>query len=354
MNEFDFKTLMCTIRASKKTIWITCTIAFVIGIVVSFSIPKEYSSSCTLAPEMQGEDVGGGLSSLASMAGINIGSNVDAIGPDLYPTVISSNDFIVDMLYIPIKTIDGKSMTYLDYLRNENKHPWWFFIKKSFGQFMKKINPQPQFTSSVGKDERINPERMSREDEMLVKNVRGMISCSVNDIDNTISISAIAQDPLVAKQVVDTASKHLQDFIILYRTNKARIDLEYYKKIQDETCAQYDAAQEAYAKYCDTHISIFMQAYETQRDALENEMSIAMNAYTQVKQQVQMAEAKVQEKTPAFTVLEKSSVPNKHDSPRKIFITLALTFVAFVFTLMWIYIKLLWFTKPSNSEVEVN
>lgn len=353
MNEFDIKTLFRTIKASKRTLLINCGIAFIVGIVISFSIPKEYSASCTLAPESQEEGMAGGLSSIASMAGINLGSGMDAIGPELYPEVISSNDFIVNLLYINIKTIDGKEMKYLDYMRNETKHPWWYAIKKMFTKLMKKINPQPQFTKSVGKDARINPERMSMEDESLVKSIKDMISCSVSDLDNTISIRAMAQDPLVAKLVVDSVSVHLQDFVTMYRTNKARIDLDYYKNIETETWNQYLQAQKNYADYCDTHVSIFMQAYETQRDALENEMSIAMSAYTQVKQQVQMAEAKVQEKTPAFTTLEKSSVPNKHDSPRKIIITLALMFVTLIFTLGWIYIKLLYFTKPEKEKTSL-
>lgn len=350
MNEFDLRTLFRTIKASRRIVLINCCIAFVVGVIISFSIPKEYSASCTLAPESYDGSDAGGLSSIASMAGISSGSGMDAIGPELYPNVVSSNDFIVDLLYVKILTIDGKSMKYLDYLKKETKHPWWYGIKKAMGALMKKINPQPQFTNPVGEDEKINPERMSREDEMMVKSLKDMISCSINDIDNTICIRAIAQDPLVAKLMVDSVSEHLQNFVTLYRTNKARIDLEYYKNIQDETWAQYETAQQAYADYCDTHVSIFMQAYETQRDALENEMSIAMNAYSQTKQQVQKAMEKVQENTPAFTTIEKASVPNKHDSPRKILITLALMFVTLICTLGWIYIKLLYFTKPSEQE----
>lgn len=345
MYEFDFKTLSLTIKNSRKILLRNCGIAFIVGAVIAFSIPKLYSSSCMLAPESQEEGMSGGLSNLASMAGINLGGGMDAIGPDLYPDVVSSNDFLVNMLYVNVETLDGEKMQYLDYLKNKTRTPWWYFIKRGFSMLMKAINPQPVFTTSAGEGERINPERMSREDEVIINGLKGSISCSVSDLDNTINIKAYAQDPLVAKQIVDSAMVHLQDFVIYYRTNKARVDLEYYMQLQEELKAQYDKAQAAYAEHCDSHMSTVLQVYESKRDALENDVAIALNAYTQVKQQVQMAEAKVQEKTPAFTVIQKASVANKHDSPRKILLVFSCIFVTLLFTLGWIYVKLLFFTK---------
>lgn len=349
MYEFDLKTLFKTILNSKKRIAINCGIALLVGIIISFSIPKEYVTSCSLAPESQEAGVGGGLSSLASIAGININGGTDAIGPDLYPDVVTSNKFIIDLLYVEVETINGDKMTYYDYLTKVAKKPWWNVFKKAFVAFMKTINPQPTFTGPAAKGQRLNPERMSREEESLVKGLKSIFGCSVSEVDNTISISAQAQDPLVAKILVDTASVKLQDFITDYRTNKARVDLEYYRNLEKETKQKYEKAQIAYANYCDSHISTIFEAYVTRRDELENEMSLAMNAYSQVKQQVQMTEAKVQEKTPVFTIIEKASVPNKHTSPRKMMIMFACVFLTFVFTLAWIYVKLLFFTKP---EVE--
>ena len=55
---------------------IVCISSGILGIIVAFSIPKVYSSSVVLAPEMgNNNSIGGGLSSLASMAGIDL--NID-------------------------------------------------------------------------------------------------------------------------------------------------------------------------------------------------------------------------------------------------------------------------------------
>jgi len=352
MYEFNLKTLFKTIVAARKRFLINCSIALVIGAVISFSIPKEYVTSTLLAPESQENSMGGGLSSLASMAGININGGTDAISPDLYPDVISSNQFIVDMLYVEVETVNGDKMTYFDYLTKVSKKPWWHFFKKAFASLMKTINPQPKFTAPTAAGQRLNPERMSREEEALVNGLKGLFGCRISEVDNTISISAQAQDPLVAKLLVDSASVKLQNFITQYRTTKARIDLDYYNKLEQETKANYEKAQITYANYCDSHMSTILEAYETRRDALENEMSLAMNAYSQVKQQVQMAEAKVQEKTPVYTIIEKASVPNRHNSPRKMIIMFAFVFMAFVMTFGWLYVKLLFFTNKEEATTE--
>lgn len=339
VNEFDFSTLLIEIRKSKKSLLRNSIIAFVLGTIVAFSIPKEYVSSCVLAPESQEIGIsGGGLSSLASIAGINMGSGTDAIGPDLYPDVVSSNDFVVDLLYVDVVTENGDKCTFYDYLKYKSKDTWWVNIFKGIGSLL------DSFTSKSEKEEedrRINPEFMSRKEENLVKGLKSTIQCGVNAVDGTIGVSVRTQDPIVAKIMVDTVVCHLQSFITSYRTSKARNDLEYYRKLEMDSEKKYIEAQKKYAEYCDTHFGTVLQAYQTKRESLENDLSVALQSYIQMKQHVQLAEAKVQEKTPAFTMIEKASVPNRHVAPKKMIIMFSCVFLTLVFNIGWIYVSLL-------------
>ena len=47
-------------------------------------------------------------------------------------------------------------------------------------------------------------------------------------------------------------------------------------------------------------------------------MQLKYNIYTNVVEQLQLAKAKVQERTPAFTVIQSATVPIKHSSRPKI------------------------------------
>ena len=61
-----------------------------------------------------------------------------------------------------------------------------------------------------------------------------------------------------------------------------------------------------------------MQSYVLKGDELENEMQLKYTIYQQVVEQLQLAKAKVQERTPAFTIVQEASVPVKHSSTPKI------------------------------------
>jgi len=346
MYEFDFKTLMLTLWSARRRILLNCGIALVAGVIIALSIPRTYVADCTLASESQ-EDDAGGLSSLASMAGINLSRSTDAIGPDLYPNVVSSRSFLVDLLYVEVQTQEGDRLSYYDYLRTRTRQPWWNWPFSALKQWMKSVLPSEKTQRLPG--QRIDPEHMSREEELLVEGLKGAVGCRVNELDYTISLTVGAQDPNVAKQMVDTVMVHLQDFITAYRTSKARTDLRYYQQLEAETNQKFLQAQRDYAAYCDTHQGLILQAYQTEQERLENELQIALAAYTQMKQQVQMAEAKVQEKTPAFTLIEKSTVPTRPATPKRMLMVLAFMLLTFLGTCGWLYVKLLFFTKQEPT-----
>lgn len=340
MYEFDLITLLSTLKAKRKRILINCGIAVVVGIVVAFSIPKQYTSSASLAPEMNEDNNMNGVSSLASMAGIDFGKSADAIGPDLYPDVVSSNAFLVDLLNVQVETANGElKTTYLQYLQHHQKRPWWGIV---FGGLQKAIQSLFKEEKKPDAAKKIDPQRLTIEEEGLVAQMKGAISCAVDTKSGIINISATAQDPLVAKMIVDTVTVHLQRFITQYRTNKARNDLAYYTQLEKEAKARYEEAQHAYAAYSDTHQDAALQAYIVRQESLENELQLSYNNYSKIRQQVQMAEAKVQEKTPAFTIVETANVPNLPSAPKKKLLLIAFVFVAFTGTLLWIYIRLLW------------
>ena len=98
-------------------VWI---VTFVLSCIWILPQPRYYTCEVKLAPEMNGEDVGGGLSSIASSFGFNIGGigGQDAIYPELYPDLFESPEFVVGLYDIQVATKDGKVATnYFDYIK---------------------------------------------------------------------------------------------------------------------------------------------------------------------------------------------------------------------------------------------
>ena len=104
-------------------------------------------------------------------------------------------------------------------------------------------------------------------------------------------------------------------------------------------------ARQQYASYADANQELVLQTYKTKQDDLENDMQLKYNAYTQVYEQLQLSRAKVQERTPAFTIVQSASVPVKHSNKSKLMVMTLFMFLGGslrLIVLMWKKRKEIW------------
>lgn len=317
---YDFAMFADMVKKNKKNYLIAFGVSLVLGVVVSFSIPKSYMAKTMLAPESSSESsLGGSLSSLSSLVGLNMnGMNSDAIFPEIYPDVVMASDFLVNLSNIKVCSADKKIQTSLyDYVENHQKEPWWSSV---FSLLKKK-------KESLKKGEKLDYYRLTKDQSGIIKSIGDAISCSVDQKTGVITIKATAQDPLIAAALADSVSSRLQAFITNYRTNKARNDLANIKKLYVEAKERYDKARQNYSYYADANQELVLESFKAKESDLENEMQLQYNIYTQLTTQLQMARAKVIEKTPVYATLQPTTVPYRHSSPKKSIIILAFLFV---------------------------
>ena len=97
---FNVRTLLEILRKDKRkmAVW-TCSFG-IFGIVVAFSIPREYSTTVTLAPEMSGNSMLSSVTSLASMVGLYNDANPtgDAIYPEDEITDITEREIVEETI----------------------------------------------------------------------------------------------------------------------------------------------------------------------------------------------------------------------------------------------------------------
>ncbi|MBQ7635158.1 MAG: chain-length determining protein [Bacteroidaceae bacterium] len=302
------------------------------GAVVSWlalCIPRYYKVTVMLAPEYNVPTNIGGFSGFASSLGINVGSSSgsDAIVPMFYPDLISSTDFIVPLFDIPITTKDGKYKgTYADYLKTKQKAPWWTV---EMNKLKNRIAPPPK-SEPRGEADPVNPFALTFEEDAIMRAIKASINCTVDKKTDVITITTTAQDPLVAALIADTVRQRLQDFIIQYRTVKARRDLEHVEKLCEKAHSSYLQKQHDYATFVDANQDLVLESFKSKERDLEDEMQLAFNTYSQLLTQVQTAKGKVQERTPAFTVLQNASVPVKHAGPQRVLMVLESLILAFI------------------------
>ena len=324
------------IKKHRKLYYKVLGATFVIAAIITLSIPNYYKCTVKLAPELSGGNKGaGGLSSLASSFGVNLnsGSNgVDAIMPTLYPDLMNSVTFKASLFPVKVKR-DGEdsTMTYYDYLLNHQRLPWWTSAKKTLFSI---FNSQ----SSTVK-QKVNPFRLTSEQSGVISMMNQKVVCDVDVKTMVITIDVTDQDPLIAATMADSVQVHLQEFITDYRTRKARIDLAYCQKLFKEAKERYEKARKRSAAYNDANQRVFLDRIRSERTDLENEMQIQLRTYSQVAVQLQLAEAKVQEDTPAFTLLQPATVPVKKTGPKRSVFCLLMLLIAFVITTIYVLKK---------------
>jgi len=295
----------------------------IIGVIIAFSIPKQYSSSVILAPEFSSgsASLSNSLSDLASSFGVDLGnskSSMDAIYPDLYPDIFESTEFIQSLYEVPVRLQkDSNTRTYIDHIIKDGKMPWWNYPKAWLSEFLKPSDPLPR----KGEGE-IDPYDMNRTQWDIYKSISSSISCIVDKKTSVITISVKDQDPLVAAILVDTLQLRLQEYIIDYRTNKARRDVEHYKQLTEQAKKEYEDVRNKYIASSDAHLNVSLMAASAKIEDLENDMGIKYNVYTQSMTQLKLAEAKLQERIPAFTIIQPAKVNPQPVSTPKIVILL--------------------------------
>lgn len=355
--EIDLLELAMKLWHQKKKICIWCLIGAVVGLVVAFSIPREYTTDVKLAPEASGSQrAGGSLGAMAAMVGLgsaNQGGG-DAVNPMLYPDVVSSVPFLVGLFNVPVEDIDGeKKVTVKEYVEEDLKSPWWSAIIRFPFKVLGMI------TSIGSEEEEPDPNKatdtfqLTKQEDSIVKALQARITASVDTKTSVITISVMMQDPLISATLADTVVNRLQEYITDYRTNKARKDLEYAELLNKEAQDNYYKAQQKYADYLDRNNGLIIHSAMTTRERLQNEATLAFNLYNQTSQQVQVAKAKVQEQTPVYATVTPATVPIKPTSPRKPLILVGFVFLAFVACSAWILYgqPLMEELKKKNKEV---
>ena len=337
-NEIDIMALVRKLFSNWKQLLKWVGIAAVIGIVVAFSIPKTYVATAKLAPEIV-QKSSGSMSSLAALAGVNLNNMAltDAMYPDLYPEIVASLPFRIELFNMPVECKSGTVTTNLyDYLLNYTEVPWWTsllrapfkFMSWFMGLFKEKTDEAPAAAE-------IDPYHLTIEQAKAAGALRESINVSVDKKTYMISINTSAQSPKVAADLCQLVIDNLKKYVVNYRTEKSRHDLEYYQQLYDTAQSEYYAAQQRYARYVDANQGVVLQRVLIERERLQNDANLKYQVYNTTAQQVQQAKAKVQLETPVCAVLQPPTIPLKRSKPSKSKILVAFMFLGFCLGSVW-------------------
>lgn len=337
--EIDLMEYARKLWAARKLLFKVAGIAVIVGVVIAFTTPKQYTVSVKLAPESTKS--GGGLSGIASMLGVgsmSMGSDADALSITLYPDIVSSTPFILDLMDTQVKTIDEEQpdTTLVGYLKE-------YTSKSLIGTVMSLPFKAIGGIISLFKDEEeekgvkeINPFQLTKEQSRTVQGLKKMIVANVDKKTGVTTVSVTMQDPLVAAILTDTVVVKLKEHITKYRVSKAEEDCKYWEQLNDQRRDEYHAKQKLYAEYIDANQNVILKSVRIEQERLQNDMNLAYQVYSNVATQLQMAKAKVQEAKPVFAIVEPASVPILPSGTSRKMILVATVFLFVTAAAAWV------------------
>lgn len=319
-----------------KFIVLVTFIFSVLGVISALMMERKYQVTVTLAPEMQNR-TSGTVSALASMlgGGMTLNSSPDALNITLFPQISASTPFLCSLLEVPVTPYVPKEQlvagvvpdttTVFIHVLGRDKA-----LSEKKARKMAEADAKYLYDDSV-----IDPEDLTPRQGKAVEALRAAINTSVDNKTGVTTIVVSSDDRMIVKQLADTVTQRLQDFVIDYRTQKAMADYEYYVELADEAYAKLVKAQAAYAARVDYDRSVILQSVSTARERLQAEASLANQIYSQMAQQRELAKGKIQEMKPVYAVVQPASVPLRPANSRAK-VCIIWFFVGFCLACAWV------------------
>jgi len=313
---FSFKGFLQVLWKEKILFIIIIAIFIGLGLWYGATRREEFMSQGKILPELSGRGSRfGNLSGLASLAGIEIGGieSTEAIRPDLYPNIIESAPFFLELFKHTITTKDNKRVTFEKFYQDT---------------FEKNTKATEKTTDKLP----VSPNGylvLSRKNEVRIKSLKSRIVVAIDKKSAVILITVKMPDPVVAAEVASFSMSYLTQYVTNYRIEKARKDMDFLAQRVNEAKGKFYSNQTKKASYSDQFqlSTIRMQSADVQRERIESEYRMSSTFYNELLKKYEEAKIKVQQETPVFKVLEPPIVPTQKSAPVKSMILLV--FMAF-------------------------
>lgn len=327
----DFGAFFKVIWKEKVFIAIVTLLFTISGIAYALLAREEFVTEGTILPEFQSKT--GGLSQfagLASLAGVDLSSmaggigGVDAVRPDLYPTVIESTPFFLELFKLNVTTRKGEKMTFSQ-----------FYNKYVLDDDIDTVHTKLKYP--LNKDY----VAVTYQTEKNIKDLRKRITSSIDKKTGIITFNIKMPDPMVAALVTSFSMEYVKEYVINYRTEKLKRDLTFLSERLDAAKGKYYNNQVKKAQYSDQNqlSMIKVQSADLQRERIESEYKLSSSFYNTLLQKYEEAKLKVQQETPVLKVLEPPVVPNKRSEPKRTITVLIATFLGGIFGVIFSLIR---------------
>ena len=337
--EIDIVELIQKIWHNRGLIIKSTILFMVLGVVVALVSPKVYTASCDVVPQTSNDSGSSKMSSLAKLAGIDLGQDQGGktLSPYVYENIMASTKFRKELMQTKIKFSDAdRPVSFFEYYTSEefNQPTVIDYVMKYTiglpGVIMGAIRgeqPEPDY-SSMGEGDKI--ETITKDEYKALSVLGEAVAITLDDKKGYVTISTRMPEAMAAAQLAQATVDLLQEYITVFKVEKVQSNLNFVQSRYDEVKAEFEDVQARRARYRDANHNTIKNQARIEQERLEAEYQLAMNVYGELAMQLEQAKIKVKETMPILTIIKPVTVPYKKSEPKRAMILAAFTFLGVV------------------------
>lgn len=345
-DEIDLTELLGKLWQKRKFIFAFTGIFLLVGLFIALFSPVEYTAQCVVVPQTGEEGSKSGFGGLAAMAGINMGSlgAEGTISPNVYPEIVKSVTFARDIMQTPItvEKSQGEPITLYEYYTDKkyNKFNLVSTLKKYTiglpGMILSAIVPADVPLSAAERDSTSLPV-MSKEEKEVYDIIQNAISLELNTKEGYVTLGYTFPEAEGAAQITERIRQTLEQYVIGYKTEKAKDDLAFVEQSYEEAKKVFIQKQTNLAAFLDANRGLTTALARATEERLRNEYNIAFTVYNELAKQREQAQLAVRKTTPVLTVVNPVVVPAEKSAPRRGMIMIVFLFLGLIVAIGWVF-----------------
>lgn len=334
--EIDLIDIATKLWANRRFIIKVSAIFAAIGLFIAVFTPNEYTASTTMVPQTGDKKIGGSLSGLAAMAGINMGpmSSGEVLSPSVYPRILNNVNFQKELIYskFSIEKI-SEPISFFEYATNKKYSSFNIIstIKKYTiglpGYIIVAIKGEPSDITDTLSLAINSIDRLTIKEYKVIDRLFENLNLGLNEKEGYISLSYTSEEPKLSAEVVLAAQNLLQKYITEFKIEKVKNNLEFVEKSYGEAKLNFETKQAELASFRDANKSLSSAIAKTQEEKLTSEYNLLLGIYTEIAKQKEQAKIAVTETTPILTIIEPVTIPIEKSKPNRITILIIFSFL---------------------------
>ncbi len=289
---FDPWGLLAVLWKKKTRIALLIVAAAVISIIVSLLLPKSYLAATVILPETDKGKLSamGGLSDLASLAGVNVGSDGSLV--KLYPTIIRSEAVL--------KNVITKKYSTLEYDQPVDLMEYW------------KVN-------GITAEEKF---------ESALKALRDQLMILTDNKTSVITMTISSPEPQLSADILNEISSGLDLFIRNKRTTSAGEQRKFIEGRLVEVKSDLTAAENTLKEFREKNRQVVSPQLLLEQERLIRDVQINATLYTELRKQHELVKIEEVKNIPVINIMDPARPPARKDKPKRAVIVILSTAAA--------------------------